>query len=71
LKALQRDKENGLAADVALLIGRTRDVDRDAVLIGLLPRIRARREQDYGLPLFVVATQCIEAGADLDSSLPE
>jgi CRISPR-associated endonuclease/helicase Cas3 len=63
---LQRDKANALVADVALLIGRTRDVDRDAVLADLLPRMRAGREQDDGLPLFVVATQCIEAGADLD-----
>jgi CRISPR-associated endonuclease/helicase Cas3 len=57
---------DGLAADVALLIGRTRDVDRDAVLDDLLPRMRARRRDDAGPPLFVVATQCIEAGADLD-----
>jgi CRISPR-associated endonuclease/helicase Cas3 len=51
---------------VALLLGRTRPVDRDAALQTLLPRMRAGRENTDTRPLFVVATQCIEAGADLD-----
>jgi CRISPR-associated endonuclease/helicase Cas3 len=53
-------------ADVALLIGRTRPVDRDASLERLLPRIQAGRAETDLPPLFVVATQCVEAGADLD-----
>lgn len=50
---------------VALLVGRVRELDRERILQGLLPRMRARGRQQ-GDPLFVVATQCIEAGADLD-----
>jgi CRISPR-associated endonuclease/helicase Cas3 len=61
-EALSREPQ----ADVALLIGRTRPIDRDAALETLLPRMRAGREAADTSPLFVVATQCIEAGADLD-----
>lgn len=54
-------------ADVVLLTGRVRDLDRDAILKDYLPRMRAQRTPDPSArPLFVVATQCIEAGADLD-----
>lgn len=53
-------------ADVALLIGRTRDVHREDVLADLLPRMRAGRDEDGERKLYVVATQCIEAGVDLD-----
>jgi CRISPR-associated endonuclease/helicase Cas3 len=53
-------------ADAALLIGRARPVDRDANLETLLPRIQAGRAATDLPPLFVVATQCVEAGADLD-----
>jgi CRISPR-associated endonuclease/helicase Cas3 len=50
-----------------LLIGRTRELDRRELLNGLLPRISAQREQqESDRPLFIVATQCVEAGADLD-----
>ncbi len=53
--------------DVALLIGRSRPIDRDETLRDLLPRMAARRsDANAGTPLFVVSTQCIEAGADLD-----
>lgn len=55
------------AGDVALLIGRSRPMDRDEMLKDLLPRMAAQRiESNTNRPLFVVATQCIEAGADLD-----
>jgi CRISPR-associated endonuclease/helicase Cas3 len=59
-------KQHSARADVALLIGRTREVDREEVLRALSRRTRAGRDSDVGKPLFVVATQCIEAGADLD-----
>lgn len=58
------------APSVALLIGRSRPLDRDRLLGtgedgGLLERMKAsRNEADPAL--IVVATQCVEAGADLD-----
>ena len=52
--------------DLALLLGRTRPLDRDDALRELLPRMRSTRGTLQDRPLFVVATQCIEAGADLD-----
>lgn len=55
------------AFDVQLLTGRMRPVDRDAVLATLQPRIKAGRDRGANTrPLIVVATQCIEAGADFD-----
>ncbi|MGH7501845.1 MAG: type I-G CRISPR-associated helicase/endonuclease Cas3g [Longimicrobiales bacterium] len=59
--------------DVALLTGRMRPLDRDAILGrasdqgSLTSRIAAgRRRADERRPIVVVATQCIEAGADFD-----
>lgn len=50
-----------------LLTGRVRPVDRDARLAALLPRVAAGAPRPDGTaPLFVVATQTIEVGADLD-----
>jgi CRISPR-associated endonuclease/helicase Cas3 len=57
----------GEQADVALLTGRTRPFDRDDLLQRLWPWIRAGRERaPAGRALFVVATQCVEAGANID-----
>jgi CRISPR-associated endonuclease/helicase Cas3 len=51
----------------ALLIGRTRPLDREEVLRKYRECMRAGGEEAARQdPLFVVATQCIEAGADLD-----
>ncbi len=49
-----------------LLTGRIRPFDRDRLLDEWLPRIRAGREQEPEETLFVVATQTVEVGANLD-----
>ena len=58
----------GEEADAVLLTGRIRPVDREYLLRrGWYPRVRAGRERGHGRPLYVVATQTIEVGADLDA----
>ncbi|MCC6936562.1 MAG: type I-U CRISPR-associated helicase/endonuclease Cas3, partial [Thermomicrobiales bacterium] len=49
-----------------LLTGRIRPYDRDELLANYLDRIKATRHRRDREPLIVVATQTIEAGADLD-----
>jgi CRISPR-associated endonuclease/helicase Cas3 len=49
-----------------LLTGRVRNWERDRVLREWLPRIRAGSREESNAPLAVVATQCIEVGANLD-----
>ncbi len=54
-------------ADVELLIGRVRPLDRDAHLTNLAPKLKSKvgpREGDR--PIVIVATQTIEVGADFD-----
>lgn len=51
--------------DTGLLTGRTRAVDKEALLDAYLPRIAAGT-RGQRTPLFVAATQTIEVGADLD-----
>lgn len=60
-----------LAADVQLVTGRMRPLDRDRLFAlegPLMPRLEARPggRDPAARPLVVVATQCIEAGADFD-----
>ena len=52
--------------DAILLTGRIRPYDRDRLLGEWLPQIKAGRETEPGRPLFVVATQTVEVGANLD-----
>ena len=52
-------------AECLLLIGPARPVDRDR-LAGRLAPIRTGAERNLDKPLIVVATQCIEAGVDID-----
>jgi CRISPR-associated endonuclease/helicase Cas3 len=62
-----RSSSNGLLKHSALLLtGRIRPVDRDDLLGIWLPRIRAGRQQEPEETLFVVATQTVEVGANLD-----
>ncbi|MFZ2471374.1 MAG: type I-U CRISPR-associated helicase/endonuclease Cas3 [Methanothrix sp.] len=54
-------------ADAILLIGRTRPLDRDALVKKYLDRMKAGRTEGSNLrSLYVIATQTIEVGADLD-----
>ncbi len=60
---LRRDE----SFDAVLLTGRSRPLDRDTVVERIWSRARAgRRRSTDDRPLVLVATQCIEAGADLD-----
>jgi len=49
-----------------LLTGRVRGWERDRLLARWLPSLRAGSRQQTGAPVAVVATQCIEVGANLD-----
>ena len=59
-KALPKESEK------ILLTGRMRALDRDAILERHIARFRAENRAVGDAPLFVVATQCIEVGADFD-----
>ena len=68
---LARDVFNQLreveSSAAVLLIGRSRAVGRDQIVETLAPfRTGAPRVPDEAGPLFVVATQCLEVGVDLD-----
>jgi CRISPR-associated endonuclease/helicase Cas3 len=52
--------------DAILLTGRARPYDRDQLWDKWGPRIALGRKTDFEKPIFVVATQCIEVGANID-----
>jgi CRISPR-associated endonuclease/helicase Cas3 len=52
--------------ETLLLTGRIRPYDRDRLLRNWLPKIKAGRETNPDHPLFVVATQTVEVGANID-----
>ncbi|MCK6529493.1 MAG: type I-U CRISPR-associated helicase/endonuclease Cas3 [Candidatus Brocadiae bacterium] len=63
---LGADPTLAASTDFVLLTGRCRPYDRDRLLARWLPRMSPGREPAGERPLVVVATQTIEAGADLD-----
>ena len=60
-KALESEE-----ADVILLTGRMRPVDRDTLTREKLGPLFSGATEELERPTFVVATQCLEVGADLD-----
>jgi CRISPR-associated endonuclease/helicase Cas3 len=63
-EALRNEDDN---IDAILLTGRIRPFERDILLKDYLPRMRSGRNKGDNLrPLYVIATQTIEVGADLD-----
>ncbi|HSH26820.1 MAG TPA: hypothetical protein VK972_03470, partial [Wenzhouxiangella sp.] len=54
----------GEQADVVLLTGRLRPLERDRLVERFKPALRANQPAVAERPLIVVATQCIEVGAD-------
>jgi CRISPR-associated endonuclease/helicase Cas3 len=66
-KLCARKKDGNTDADAVLLIGRARPLDREALVQKYLDRMRSgRKDEDNSRPLYVVATQTVEVGADLD-----
>jgi len=62
LRVSQKDQ-----AEVRLAIGRMRPIDRDDLTRAVQARVgKLRQEGAEAKPLFVVATQCLEVGADFD-----
>lgn len=49
-----------------LLTGRVRGWERDQLIQSWLPKMRAGMREETPLPIVVIATQCIEVGANLD-----
>ncbi|MFA4945646.1 MAG: type I-U CRISPR-associated helicase/endonuclease Cas3 [Lentisphaeria bacterium] len=66
---LKKGNGRGAGQDAILLTGRSRAFGRDALLAKWRPRLAAgrnRADSATAPPLVVVATQCIEVGADFD-----
>lgn len=54
----------GEVADVVLLTGRIRPLERDELLSRWTPYLRANGPEEPPRPIVVVSTQCLEVGAD-------
>ena len=52
--------------DTVLMIGRARGADRDRIAERLQPFLTGARGRAEATPTFIVATQCLEVGVDLD-----
>jgi CRISPR-associated endonuclease/helicase Cas3 len=59
-------REDARECEAILLTGRIRPFDRDRLVAKWLPKIRAGRQGEPERPLFVVATQTVEVGANID-----
>jgi CRISPR-associated endonuclease/helicase Cas3 len=53
-----------LDADIALMTGRMRPIDRDEFVSQWSPILRASAPEDAPRPVILVTTQCLEVGAD-------
>jgi len=58
-----REKLDG-EADVVLLTGRLRPLERDQLVARWSPKLKANQPEALERPIVLVATQCIEVGAD-------
>ncbi len=70
LRELSQRRKGGFGCHPLLLTGRSRSLERDALLVTQRDRLLAGRDRAVAHgqpPLIVVATQCIEVGADLDA----
>ncbi len=65
-QAISRLLRDGLGdqADIVLFTGRLRPLERDLLVQRWQPKLRANRPEEPEKPLILVATQCIEVGAD-------
>ena len=54
------------AYDATLMIGRARGVDRDRLVSKLAPFRTGAKDRPHAAPSFIIATQCLEVGVDLD-----
>ena len=59
-------RETGEGAETILLTGRLRPLDRDQILEKIEPLFASKERREPEKPIILVATQTIEAGADLD-----
>jgi len=64
LKAMTAGDKPKLDADVVLMTGRMRPIDRDALVEELSPHLRAGADEQPERPIILVTTQCLEVGAD-------
>jgi CRISPR-associated endonuclease/helicase Cas3 len=65
-RRIHTDLAGDPSSDAILLTGRARAYDRDVLWTKWQPSIKLGRERAPEKPVFVVATQCIEVGANID-----